>query len=268
MTNEAQDLAAQARNSDSLEFLARFGYIGSGVVHLLIAWIAGQVALGSSGEADESGALEHLGASAGGTLLLWVCVAGFAALALWHLVEAVLPHNGEAKDQLLDRGKAVGKVAVYGALGFTALRVVTGQGSDSGESTSDATQTLMSAPGGRLLVALLGAIVLGIGIYHVYKGLKRKFLEDLSHGGSREVSQAIEALGVTGYVAKGLALAIVAALFGVAAAQADPDQPTGMDAALKTLRDAPFGTALLLAVAVGLAAYGLYSFARARYSTM
>nr|WP_238146682.1 DUF1206 domain-containing protein [Ornithinimicrobium murale] len=62
-----QDLAAEASNSDSLEFLARFGYVGSGLVHLLIAWIAGQVALGSSGEADEAGALQQLGSSPGGS---------------------------------------------------------------------------------------------------------------------------------------------------------------------------------------------------------
>lgn len=268
MTNDAPDLAAQAQNSDSLQLLARFGYVGSGVVHLLIAWIAGRVALGSSGEADQGGALEQLSSSGGGTVLLWVCVAGFAALALWHLMEAVVHHHGDAKDQLLDRGKSVGKVLVYGALGFTALRVVTGQGSDSGETTTDATATLMAAPAGRLLVALLGAVVMGIGIYHVYKGLKRKFLEDLSQGGSREVGRAVEVLGVTGYVAKGVALGVVALLFVVAAAQADPDQPTGLDAALKALRDQPLGEVLLLLIALGLGAYGLYSFARARYSTM
>lgn len=54
----------------------------------------------------------------------------------------------------------------------------------------------------------------------------------------------------------------------MAAVQANPDQPTGLDAALKTLRDQPLGSALLLLVALGLAAYGLYSFARARYAKM
>ena len=53
-----------------------------------------------------------------------------------------------------------------------------------------------------------------------------------------------------------------------AAIQADPNQPTGLDAALKALRDQPLGVVLLLVVAAGLAAYGLYSFARARYSRM
>jgi hypothetical protein len=38
-----------------------------------------------------------------------------------------------------------------------------------------------------------------------------------------------------------------------------------MDEALKSLQDQPFGPWLLLIIAVGIAAYGIYCFARARY---
>ncbi len=263
-----QDLAAQASNSDSLELLARIGYAGSGLVHVLIAWIAGRVALGSSGEADEAGALHQLGSSTGGAVLLWVCAAGFAALAVWHLIETVVPHRGAAREQLLERARSVSKAVVYGALGWTAFRVITGTGADSGETTTEATGSLMSAPAGRLLVGVVGLVVLGVAGYHVHKGLRRRFLEDLGGTGRREVGRAVEVLGVAGYAAKGVALGVVGALVLTAAVQADPSQPTGLDAALKTLRDQPLGTVLLILVAVGLAAYGLYSFARARYSTM
>lgn len=268
MTNPVQGLAAEASQSDKLEFLARFGYVGSGLVHLVIAWVAGQVALGSSGEADEAGALEQLGSSPGGAILLWVCVAGFVALAVWHLVEALLPRHDKATSQVVDRAKAVGKAVLYGVLGWTAVRVVTGAGADSGESTTEATSTLMSAPGGRVLVGVVGVCVLVVGGYHVYKGVTRKFVEDLKGTQQREVGRAITVLGTTGYTAKGIALGVMGALITLAAVQADPDQPTGMDAALKTLRDQPLGEVMLLVIAVGLAAYGLYSLARARYSTM
>lgn len=268
MTDDVQGLAARARRSDALELLARIGYAGSGLVHLLIAWIAGRVALGSSGKADQGGALEQLGSTTGGGILLWVCAGGFAALAVWHLVEAAVPHRGPTREQLADRAKAVGKAAVYGVLGWTAFRVVTGSGADSGETTTEATSTLMSAPGGRLLVGAVGLGVLGVAGFHVYKGLTRRFLEDLRGTGGRRVGRAVELLGVAGYVAKGVALAIVGVLVVTAAVQADPDQPTGLDAALKSLRDQPFGVVLLLLVAAGLAAYGVYSFARARLATM
>lgn len=268
VSTDARDLAARARRSDSLEFLARIGYAGSGLVHLLIAWIAGRVALGSSGEADEAGALEQLGSSTGGGILLWVCAGGFAALAIWHLIEAVVPHHGSTRDQLFDRAKSLGKGGVYGALGWTAFRVVTGAGADGGETTTEATGTLMSAPAGRVMVGVVGLVVVGVGAYHVYKGVTKKFREDLQGTGNPEVTRSVEMLGLVGYFAKGVALAIVGGLIVTAAVQADPDQPTGLDAALKTLRDQPLGEILLLLVAVGLAAYGVYSFARARYSTM
>jgi hypothetical protein len=54
----------------------------------------------------------------------------------------------------------------------------------------------------------------------------------------------------------------------VASLTTDPAKATGLDAAVKTLGQAPSGQALLLIASVGFAAYGLYSFAMARYSRM
>jgi hypothetical protein len=71
---------------------------------------------------------------------------------------------------------------------------------------------------------------------------------------------------MAGYAAKGVALAIVGGLFVLAAVRADPEESTGMDGALKLLAGQPLGTVLLLAVALGLVLYGLYSFARAKYA--
>lgn len=266
MSTDAAGMARRARSSDTFERVARIGFAASGVVHLLIAWIAAQVALGSSGEADENGALEQLGSATGGSVLLWVCAVGFAALALWHVVAAVLPRGQSGRDQLVERGKAAGKAAVYGALAVTAFRVVSGSG--GGDGASGVTGTLLSAPAGRVLVGLVGLGVIGVGGYHVVKGVTQTFLEDLRGAGGGQVGRAVRVLGTVGYAAKGVALAVVGVLFVVAAVQANPDQPTGLDAALKTLRDQPLGSALLLLVALGLAAYGLYSFARARYAKM
>ena len=120
----------------------------------------------------------------------------------------------------------------------------------------------MGSPGGRLLVGVVGLVVLGIAGYHVYKGWTKKFLEDLrEHPGDWAVTA-----GRIGYIAKGVALVIVGFFFLVAAWQADPDKAQGLDGALKTLKDAPFGPFLLTLVAVGIAAYGVYSFARSRYA--
>ena len=53
-------------------------------------------------------------------------------------------------------------------------------------------------------------------------------------------------LGTAGYCAKGVALAIIGGLFGYAAITYDPKKAGGLDAALSTVRDQPFGTVLLV----------------------
>lgn len=261
--DQAERAARRLSDHPWLERLARLGFAGSGLIHLMIGWIAGRVALGGSGDADQSGALEAVRDAPLGALLLWLCAAGFLALALFQVLDAAVG-GGE----LSDRAKAAGKAAMYAALGATSFTVARGGSSDSTESTTGITETLLAAPLGRLLVGLVGLAVLVVGVYHVYKGLSRKFLEDLTTTGGGTVGKGVEASGLVGYAAKGVALVVVGGLFGLAAWRSDPDEATGMDGALKTLAEQPAGTVLLLVVAVGLALYGVYSFARARYAKM
>jgi hypothetical protein len=50
----------------------------------------------------------------------------------------------------------------------------------------------------------------------------------------------------------------------LAAIRSNLGEAGGLDAALRTLAGQPFGTVLLIAVAIGLAAFGVYCFAAAR----
>jgi hypothetical protein len=259
-TSHATTTARQAGNSPVVEWGARLGYAVLGMIHLLIAWIALKVAWnigGGSKNADTSGALETLTASGTGVVLLWVCVVGFLLLAVWQLFEAALGH-GETTDRL----KAAAKGVTYLFFAWTSFTVGQGASSSAEQQTEDFTAGLMGSPGGRLLVGVVGLVVLGIAGYHVYKGWTKKFLEDLrEHPGDWAVTA-----GRIGYVAKGVALVIVGFFFLVAAWQADPDKAQGLDGALKTVKEQPFGPFLLTLVAAGIAAYGVYSFARSRYA--
>jgi len=58
---------------------------------------------------------------------------------------------------------------------------------------------------------------------------------------------------------------IVGGFFIDAAVSYDPGKAQGLDGALRSLARAPLGTALLLIVTVGLAAFGAYSLAEARW---
>lgn len=261
---DVKQVAREAGDHPALEGAARVGYAVSGLMHLLIAWIGLQVAWSATSRAaDQSGALQTLAGNGLGKVALWIAVGGFLGLALWQVTEAVGGYHGMGTRKWGERAKALAKAVVYLVLSWTSLQFAQGQVTKSGkQQTMDFTAQLMQRSGGRTLVMLVGVVVVGVGVYHVVKGAKKKFLRDLVGHPGRVATRA----GVFGYCAKGVALGVVGALFVVAGAQHAPAKATGLDGALHTLRNEPFGTALLTVVAVGFAAYGLYSFARARYA--
>lgn len=256
-TDDVKQMARDAGEHDAVEKAARVGYVVNGLMHLLIGYIAIQLAWGSSGDsADQSGALSHLANNGLGRAVLWIGVVGFLGLVIWQLTEAIA---GAPKAS--ERVKAVSKALVYAALAWTAFTFAKGDRSSSSSQTSDFTATLMSKPMGQALVALIGVVILGVAVYHVHKGWKKKFLSDLDTNPGAFFVRS----GQVGYIAKGVALAIVAFLFGYAAMTNNPDEATGLDGALRSLVDEPFGRPLLAFIALGFVAYGIYSFARARH---
>jgi Domain of Unknown Function (DUF1206) len=262
---QAKRAADDAQDSTAVRTLARGGYAANGLVHLLIGVIALQVAQGGGGEADQSGALGQLAAQPGGTIVLWVCAIGLFGLALWGILEAFLVAGGDsAASRWGSRLKEAAKAVVYAALGVTTLRYAMGGSSDSSETSQSASAQLLAAPGGVVLLVIAGLAVLVVGGVFVYRGASKKFLENVALPGGT-AGRVVTYLGIAGYVAKGIVLGALGVLLIVAAVKHDPEQAGGLDEALKSLTELPFGVALLGAVAVGLIAYGAFCFARARW---
>jgi hypothetical protein len=263
---EVRDVAGaadQVEGHPALQIGARVGYAVSGVLHLLIAWIALQIAWISSGKsADQSGALQTLAGSSLGRLTLWVAVLGFLALGVWQLASALAVRTGGESSRWAVKAKGFAKAVVYLALAWTSFSFAKGQPSSSKAQSSDFTATLLQQTGGRIVVAGIGIVVIGVGIYHVKKGWTKKFLQDLTENPGILATRA----GVVGYIAKGVALVVVGVLFVTAAVQNSSSKATGLDGALRSMRQQTAGTWLLTAVALGIAAYGVYSFARSRHA--
>ncbi len=258
-TNDVRSAAVRANDHPAVENAARLGYATSGVVHLLIGWLAIQVALENGQKsADQSGALQSLAENPIGRGVLWLAVLGFLGLAVWQVGEVII-----GRGETSDRFKAAAKAVLYAVLAFSAFTYAKGTaGSSSSQQSVDFTASLMAKPAGRWLVGAVGVAVIGVGGYHVYKGYKKKFLEDLrSHPGQWAVRA-----GRFGYMAKGVALAVVGLLFVLAGLHTEADEATGLDGALHRLKDAPFGVVVLLVVALGFVSFAVYSFARARYA--
>ncbi|MCO7220707.1 DUF1206 domain-containing protein [Klenkia sp. PcliD-1-E] len=269
----AHETAARVSRSDALENVARVGLVAYGVVHLLIAWLALQLAWGGgSGSADQSGALATLAQEPFGTPLLWVLGLGLIALALWQLGELLrfyggLSGSGDAKKHAVEGVvKSVAKAVVYTALAVSALRFATGGGSSSSGQQQQATSGVFGLPGGRFLVGVAGLVVIGVGVYQVVKGAKKKFLKEIdTSSASPGQLRVVERLGQVGYVAKGAAFVVGGGLLAYAAITFDPSKATGLDGAMHTILQAPFGQVLLTLVALGIAAFGVFCFFRARY---
>jgi hypothetical protein len=267
ISTKADQVGRKADASTALDHAVRVGLIAYGIVHLLIAWIAIQLALGDDkGSASSQGALSQLAQTPLGGVLLYVVAAGFGALVVWQLTEAVAGHREhDGTKRVLKRLGSGLKVVLYGALGLSALKIAMGGGS-SGGGTDTTTAKLMAMPGGQLLVGLLGLAVLGYALRLIYRGLSEGFADKLDvNGRLGDSGKAFILFGKVGYVSKGLAFIIVAVLFVWAAWTNDAKKSGGLDQALHEVLQQPFGAPMLLALAAGIGCYGLFAFAWARH---
>jgi hypothetical protein len=256
-----------AEDSELLDHAVRVGLVSYAVVHLLLAWLAAQLAFGErSGQASNSGALHQLAQSGPGRWTLYVVAAGFAALVLWQGLEAVFGHRDEeGKKRVWKRVVSAVKVGIYAAIGYSALDIASGSDTKGG-GTDTWTAKLMAMPAGVWLVAAVGLVVGGVGVALIYRGWAEKFLSKLDvQGQSGQSGRAYALFGKAGYTAKGLALVIIGLLFLSAAWTHDPDKSGGLDQALSKLLQQPFGSPMLVAIAAGIACYGLFCFAWARH---
>lgn len=261
--------AERAADSKSFERAARMGYVASGLLHALIGLIALQIAFGDGGSADSSGAMSALASRPGGIFLIWACFLGCLALALFQVTRTFLDSAGSRKDVWKKRATDAGSAIVYGAIGISFGVFALGGSSDSGQNQATWTARLLSQPSGQVLVGLIGAVVAGIGIYFVYKGVMRTFRKDLGPVPGGTWRRAVTITGITGFTAKGISLLILGGLVITAAATADPQKSSGLDGALHALKEAPQGWLALGAVGVGLICYGLYlGIMRARFGKL
>ncbi|MEU9035322.1 DUF1206 domain-containing protein [Streptomyces sp. NPDC048352] len=124
---------------------------------------------------------------------------------------------------------------------------------------------MLELPYGRVLVGVFGAVLAIVGVVIVVRSLLRKFEKNLrTERMSQPTRRIVAALGIIGGVACGV-VAVATGLFSLlAAVRFDAGQAKGLDETLRSFADTPAGPVLLIAAAVGLLLFGLYSFCEAR----
>jgi hypothetical protein len=271
------DAVARAREVTDhpvLTHLARVGLVAYGVLHVLIGWLAFQIAWSgrsATEDADQTGALQTVASSPGGRVLLWVIGLGMLALALWQAGEVLRWWTGLLSPERRVRAAVVctkcsAKAVVYAVLGVTALFFAVGAEYDAADRFRDLTDDALEIPGGSAVVVLLGLGVAAVGLYVLVRGVTGGFMKDVDLDAAPDRWEPlIERIGSVGYVAKGIAFAVSGGLLVYAAATEDVSTATGLDGAMRAIAAVPTGRWLLTAVAVGFAAFGCYALARARY---
>jgi hypothetical protein len=258
-----------------IERSARLGLVARGLVYAVVGLIALEVAWrGAAGDhASKGGAIAAIAERPLGRVLLVVLAVGFGGYVVWRSCEALWGRSDEHRDDqpvaLAKRVASGAKALVYASLVVTTVKVIAGGSSGTGsedEQPKELTARAFDLPGGRGLVAAVGVALLGVAAYFAYRGVAQRFRDrlDTSEMGS-VVGRVVDAVGTLGMAARGMVVAVLGILVLQAAAHHDPGQATGIDGALRRLAQQRYGQALLTVTALGILAFGLYSFAEARY---
>jgi hypothetical protein len=251
--------------------IARFGYATKGAVYITVGALATKAAFGAGGETtDTRGALQAIEDQPLGKFALGTVAFGLIGYVAWRWIQAIADTDdkGTKLKGILTRIGYAGSGLVYAGLALTAAKVLidVGDTDSSTEVQQDWVARILTMPYGRWLIGLVGACVVGFGLYQIYKGLRAKFRKRLKLG---EMSSSKKfwatLIGRLGYGARGIVFCIVGSFLIQSARHFNPSEAKGLDAVLERLSQWPFGPWTLGTVAAGLIAYGFYMLVEARY---
>lgn len=269
---DAKGMVNRAQENIWVDRLTRIGYFARGVIYGLIGIFALQLVLGGRGRiTDQSGALATLASQPFGKFLLIIVAIGLVGLFIWGVIRAFADplRKGHSFKGIVARAGYLISGISYGALFIPTLNLIQGTGRRTGSSTpaaQQATASILARPGGQLIVELVGAVLIGVGLYRIYAGYTSRLNERLkSYQMTAEERRWAIRLGRLGYIAIGIVFIILGLLAVLAALTLDPKKVGGFDQALVFLMRQPYGPYLVVVVAIGLIAFAIYSFMGSLY---
>jgi len=254
--------------------LARVGIVAKGISYGIVGVLAVRVAVGSGGQAtSRQGALHELAQNTFGKVMLVLLAIGFAAYAIWRFVQALAEREDEGGEKGVaktwgKRAGYVGRGLIYASLTFSAIKILAGAGGQQSQDqkAKQTTATVFDWPAGRWLVLVAGIVVVGAGLWNLYRGLARKFEDKWRTGGMSHTQRVWGGrAGAVGHVARAIVFGLIGVFLTKAAITYDPQDSIGLDGALRKLAHADYGPYLLGLTAAGLVCYGLFCLVDARY---
>jgi hypothetical protein len=269
MRAEARSTGHQVVHSTAFEVLARAGFVARGVIYGTIGLLAIQIAMhAGSRSADQRGAMHAIQQQPFGHWLLIAVAIGLGGYSLWRFVQAFVGTGPEGGGDHSKMGRVIAAASgcAYAAMCVLAVTILLGSSSSSSSSPHKSTAGVLGWPGGQWLVMAAGGLFIVVALYQGYKGVSRKFLEEDKTAEMGPVTRTwITVIGVVGHLARMVAFGLIGIFLVRAAIDYAPSKARGLDGALASIAHHSYGQFLLVLVAAGLMAFGLYSIADARY---
>lgn len=257
--------------SAGIRALARFGFAAKGVVYVLMGLLALLAATGQRGgqTADKKQAVQSIQSLPGGPILLGLIAVGLLGYIVWRFTQAVrdTESKGSGAKGIGRRLGYIGSGLLYAGVALYAGRLAINDGqADSGGASTQQTLTakILTWPAGEWIIMLVGVATIIGGIYQIYRAYSGKFHKDVDDSGLPEAQRRlVYRAGQIGYTARGIVMGLIGYFFVQAGQQAKASAVGSTDDAFDLL--ATMGPAVLGVVALGLMAYGVFMFVKARY---
>ncbi len=254
--------------SPFLENLTRIGYGARGLIYGTIGFLAIKIAFGASQSLqDQQGAIASIGQQLIGRILLGIVLIGLIGYTLWGLIRAFFDplHKGKDFKGILKRIGFFTSAVFYAILIPPTYNFIFGmsnaaQNGAQGIQIRDLVSTIFLIPLGKWIVGVIGLIVLGVGVFQVYQGLRHNFDQQIKpYALTSKQIKSVKIIGRFGTLGRAVVFFLVGLFLLFAAYHANSAEAKGIDEALLILMHEPYGYWLLGVVALGLIAFGLYS---------
>ena len=244
-----------------VEGVARLGFAAKGLVYVLTGTLAARAAIGLSGGrvTDAHGTLATIPTLPMGRILLGLIAVGLFGYALWRGIAAIVDpeHRGTKPKAIGKRALDFAKALIHIGLALGAIRVLRGAGAhEGGASAKSWSAELLTHPGGVVILAAIGAALVVYALGQVHRAWKGEFLKKLDLGTTR-LRTWVERTGRAGLLARSAVFALIGAFVIRAATHGNASEVRGPGAALRSVDDT-FGVWALVAIAIGLGAYGVF----------
>lgn len=243
------------------------GYAARGIIYLTIGALAFSSAMGWEGDQTGSkGAILSLKSQPFGEILLALLVVGLIGYIIWRLIQGITDtddHGHSIKGMVIRAGLILSAVT-HSVLTYWVIKLLLKKpDNSSAQSASSTMSKYLDADITSLVFGLAGLILIGVGFAHLFKGFTSRFKKYIEF--PEDKSRWLVPICQFGLIARGVVWCIIGWIILRSAFVSGTSDNKGIDDAFQWLNTTPFGTSITIIVALGLFAFGVYSFVESLY---